>query len=90
MNGDRQTVTVSLESIEAYAEPQFVLEYDGKVYVTVGVVEFDPNEDMDDDERSDLAELQAMLEGERMVSGTVMGEPREAAAMAQSESRDDI
>lgn len=90
MNGERRTVSVSFESVEAYADPQFVLEYDGKIYVTVGVVEYDPNEpDMDEDERSDLAELQAVLAGGRDVNGAVLGSAGEAAAMAQSETRDD-
>ena len=58
--------------------------------MTVGVVEYDPNEqDMDEDERSDLAELQAMLAGNRDASGTALGGPGEALAMAQSETRDD-
>lgn len=91
MDGERQTVTVSLDSVEAYAEPQFVLEFDGKIYVTAAIIEFDPNDpDMDEDERSDLAELQDALSGERPVTGTLVGAPREEAAMAQSETRDDI
>lgn len=89
MNAERETITVSLESVEVYAEPQFVLEFDGKIYVTVGVVEFDPNDqDMDDDERADLADMEAMLNGPRPVSGTVMGAAREGAALAQSETED--
>lgn len=90
MDGERRTVSVSFDSVEAFADPQFVLEYEGKIYVTVGVVEYDPNEpDMDDDERSDLAELQAVLAGNRDVSGTVLGGAGEALAMAQAETRDD-
>ena len=90
MNAERETITVSLESVEVYAEPQFVLEFDGKIYVTIGVVEFDPNDDdMDDDERADLADMRALLDAQRPVSGTIMGAPREAAAMAQSESKDE-
>lgn len=91
MDGDRQTVTVSLDSVEAYAEPQFVLEFDGKIYVTVGVIEFDPDDsDMDDDEKADFAELQGMLAGGRPVSGTVVGAPQEASAMAQSQTGDEV
>ena len=90
MNGERQTVTVSFDSVEAYAEPQFVLEFEGKIYVTVAIIELDPNdEEMGEDERSDLAELQNMLSGSRPVSGTVVGAAGEPAAMAQSQSRDD-
>jgi hypothetical protein len=88
MESERQTVTVSLESVEALAEPQFVLEFDGKIYVTMALLEFDPNDPgMDEDLQSDLGELQAMLSGERTVSGNVVGAAREPLAMAQSESR---
>ncbi len=89
MDEERNTVTVSRDSLEAYAEPQFVLEFDGKIYVTAAVIEYVPGDsDMDEDERSDLSELQAMLDGPRSVSGTVIGAPREAASMAQAESKD--
>lgn len=91
MDGDRRTVSVSFDSVEAFAEPQFVVEHDGKIYVTVGVIEYDPNDrEMDDDEKSDLAELQEMLRGRRDVTGTTVGRPQEAMAMAQSESNDRI
>lgn len=90
MEGERRTVLVSTESVEAFADPQFVLEFEGKIYVTVGVIEYDPGDEaLDDDDRADLAELQAMLAGGRDVSGTIVGEPREAAAMAQAETHDD-
>lgn len=89
MDGERRIVSVSSDSIEAYAEPQFVLEFDGKIYVTLALVEYDPNDaEMAEDERSDLSELQSMLEGDRIVSGTIVDAPREAMAGAQSESRD--
>ncbi len=89
MEKERSTVIVSIDSVEAYAEPQFVLEFDGKIYVTAAVIEYDPGDsDMDEDERADLSELQAMLEGSRLVSGTVIGAPREKASMAQAESGD--
>lgn len=89
MDSDRKTVWVSSETIQGHAEPKFVLEFEGKIYVTIGVLEYDPlDEEMDDDRRSDLAELQAMLNGSRPVSGTIYGPPQAAAAMAQSESRD--
>lgn len=89
MDRDRKTVLVSSDGVEAYAEPKFVLEFDGKIYVTLGVLEYDPAEEpIDDDERSNLAELQAMLDGARPVTGTLFGRPREAAAIAQSETRD--
>lgn len=90
MDSYRKTVWVSSESVEGNAEPKFVLEFEGKIYVTLGVLEYDPFEEgMDDDERSDLSELQSMLEGPRPVSGTIYGAPQEEAAMAQSQSRDD-
>lgn len=89
MNEERSTVTISTDSVEAFAEPQFVLEFGGKIYVTAAVFEFDPGEtDMDEDERSDLSELQAMLDGPRLVSGTLIGAPSEETSMAQAESRD--
>ncbi len=89
MDAERPTVTISTDSVEAYAEPQFVLEFDGKIYVTMAVIEFDPNDaDMDEDERSDLSDLQGMLKGPRLASGTIIGAPRESASMAQAESRD--
>ena len=89
MDSNRKTVWVSSEGIEGNADPKFVLEFEGKIYVTLGVLEYDPlDEEMDDDDRADLSELQGMLAGARPVSGTVYGAPREVAAMAQSESRD--
>jgi hypothetical protein len=91
MNEERSTVIVSIDSVEAYAEPQFVLEFGGKIYVTMAVMEYDPTlSDMDDDERSDLSELQAMLGGPRLVSGIVVGSPLEAASMAQAQSDDSL
>ena len=88
MDSGRRTVRVSSESTEAYADPKFVLEFDGKIYVTVGVLEYDPNDGTDDpDKTSELRELQAMLDGPRPVSGTPFGRPHETAAMAQSESK---
>ncbi len=49
MEKERSTVIVSIDSVEAYAEPQFVLEFDGKIYVTAAVIEYDPGDsDMDD------------------------------------------
>ena len=89
MDSNRKTVRVSSESIEGNADPKFVLEFKGKIYVTLGVLEYDHlDEEMDDDARSDLSELQAMLAGSRPVSGTVYGPPQVEAAIAQSESRD--
>lgn len=89
-DAERQTVTICTESVEAFAEPQFVLEFDGKIYVTVAVIEIDPNDpEMDEDQRVDLSELQAMLNEGQPVRGTIMGPPREAASMAQAESSDD-
>ncbi len=91
MDEQRNTVTVSSDSVEAYAEPQFVLAFGGKIYVTAAVIEHDPNDpDMHEDERSDLSELQAMLDGPHLVSGIVIGAPRETASMAQAESKDDL
>jgi hypothetical protein len=91
MDRERSTVIVSMESVEAYAEPQFVLEFGGKIYVTAAVIEYDPDDpDIDEDDRSDVSELQAMLNGPRLVSGTLIGAPREKASMAQAESNDDL
>lgn len=88
MTSARKTVVVSSDSIVGYAEPKMVLELDGKIYVTLGVLEYDPNkEGMHDDERADLAELQAMLDGPRPVTGTVHGKPQRIAMMAQSQTR---
>lgn len=89
MDKNRKSVLVSSDSVEGYAEPKLVLEFDGKIYVTLAVLEYDPAaEDMDDDKRADLAELQDMLNGERPVSGTIFGRPIRKAAIAQSETRD--
>lgn len=88
MSNERKTVLVSSDSVVGYAEPRLVLEFDGKIYVTLGVLEYDPtSESMDEDARADLAELQSMLNGPRPVSGTVHSQPHTITAMAQSESR---
>jgi len=87
MTGERQKAIVSLEVIEAFAEPKFVLEFEGKIYVTQAVLEYNPDDpSMNDDLRADVEELKAMLDGPRPVSGTVFGAPQEAAAIAQSEA----
>lgn len=89
MNNERKTVLISSNSVKGYAEPKFVLEFDGKVYVTLGVLEYDPaKEEMDDDERADLNELQAMLADPRPVSGTVFDGEERIVTMAQAQSRD--
>lgn len=90
MDSDRRTVLVSSDSVEGYAEPKMVLEFEGKIYVTLAVLEYDPeNSNLDEDKQADLGELQAMLSGARPISGTIYGAPGEVAAMAQSQTRDD-
>ena len=37
-----RTVSVSSDAIEASVEPQFIVEHEGKFYVSVAVLEFDP------------------------------------------------
>ena len=86
---DRRTVSVAFDTVDAYAEPQFVLEYDGKVYVTLAVIEYDPaDEEMDAEERSDLSDLQRMLSAGKDVSGALISGDSGPLAMmgAQSES----
>lgn len=87
MDNERKTVHVSSESVTGYPEPHFVLESNGKIYVTLAVLEFDPaNEEMLDDERANLADLQALLDGPRSVTGTTVDEEPRFMTMAQAQS----
>lgn len=39
---EKGVVTISTQSATAWSEPQFIIEHEGKFYVTVAVLEFDP------------------------------------------------
>ena len=74
MSGNRQQiVSVCREGgISALEEPRFLLEVDGKLYLTMAVLEYDPeHEGITHEQRHAIAELQDFMgeaEGVRAVS----------------------
>jgi len=61
MTTKRKVVEVSSAG-RALAEPQFLIECDGKLYLTVAVREYDPNHPgIRDKQTQDIKKLQAML-----------------------------
>ena len=88
MNSDISKVVVGFDSVKGDAEPCFLLEHGTKRYVTLAVMEFDPNDtSLDEEARAKIDEMEAMLAGKHTVSGVVYGPPTKMMSLAQSESR---
>jgi hypothetical protein len=74
MAGKRPTVIVSRDGISALDEPRFLIEADGKLYLTVAVLEYDPNHpDLKDEHRQTIGDLQAQLESGEQVRAVQHG-----------------
>lgn len=66
--GKRPTVIVSRDGIRALEEPRFLIEADGKLYLTVAVLEYDPKHpELKDEHRQAIGDLQHHLQtGEKV------------------------
>ncbi len=64
MSTNPRSVYVSTSATEALGEPQFVIEHDGKIYLSVAVLEFDPGQ-------PEASRLQTMLSSGSPVKATV-------------------
>jgi hypothetical protein len=54
---------VSRDGIRALEEPRFLIEADGKLYLTVAVLEYDPNHpELKDEHRQTIGDLQGEIE----------------------------
>jgi hypothetical protein len=64
----RSTVIVSRDGIRALEEPRFLIEADGKLYLTMAVLEYDPNHpELKDEHRQAIGELHHHLQtGEKV------------------------
>ena len=80
MSGRRKAF-VCVDPVEAFAEPKFVLEFGGKIYVTQAVSEFDPDDpDLSEDARSDIDRLRVLLDRGEQVCGTYIEPPQKMIA----------
>ncbi|MDQ8755484.1 hypothetical protein RCO27_04510 [Sphingosinicella sp. LHD-64] len=63
----------------ALAEPQFLIEKDGKLYLTLAVLEYDPNHpDITQQQQASVTQLQTML-GSGGLRATLLEEPLSAS-----------
>jgi hypothetical protein len=85
MAGRRPTVIVSRDGIRALEEPRFLIEADGKLYLTVAVLEYDPNHpELKDEHRQSIGELQNQLETGEKVRAVKYGPGRISASIIAS------
>jgi hypothetical protein len=61
MSSDQRTVYLSTSATPALSEPQFVVEHDGRIYLTLAVAEYE----------ADASELEGMLESGEPVRAVV-------------------
>ncbi|WP_188642214.1 hypothetical protein [Blastomonas marina] len=86
MSGRRKAF-VCVDPVEAFAEPKFVLEFGGKIYVTQAVSEFDPDDpDLSEDARSDIDRLKVLLDRGEQVCGTYIEPPQKMMSTAQAQT----
>jgi hypothetical protein len=77
MAGKRPTVIVSRDGIRALEEPRFLIEADGKLYLTVAVLEYDPKHpELKDEHRDAIAQLQTHLQTSEKVPAVKHGPGR--------------
>jgi hypothetical protein len=62
MASKRPTVTVSRHAITAFEEPRFLIEWEGKYYLTVAVLEYDPQHpELTEAQRDVMGDLEQTL-----------------------------
>lgn len=87
MSGRRRKAFVCVNPVEALVEPKFVFEFEGKIYVTQAVSEFDPDDpDLSEDARNDLNRLKGILEKGPEVCGTYIEPPQKMMSTAQAQT----
>ena len=76
------TVTVGPDGINALEEPRFLIESDGKLYLTAAVLEYDPQHpELEDEHRQSIADLQREFETCEPVKAVRLGHGRMTAAL---------
>ena len=70
----RRTVVVSRDGIRALEEPRFLIHADGKLYLTVAVLEYDPNHpELKEEHKATIADLHQQLQAAPPVQAARMG-----------------
>lgn len=70
MPSDPKTVYISAAATPALGEPQFLIEHQGKIYLSVAVLEYDPSRS-DSEQRQEASRLQGMLASGEQVKATL-------------------
>ena len=71
----RALVSVSRQSVTAIEEPRFLVEADGKLYMTMAVLEYDSKHpQITDEQREVIYALQEKLDGGRSLRAISLGE----------------
>lgn len=87
MSGNRKKVFVCADPVEALVEPKFVFEFEGRIYVTQAVTEFDPDDpDLSEDARNDLERLKDILDRGPEVCGSIIEQPQKMMSSAQAQT----
>ena len=82
MASKRSTVIVGKDGIRALEEPRFLIEADGKLYLTVAVLEYDPGHpDLKDEHRRTISDLQSHLNTAPKVPAVQHGPGRMSTAL---------
>ena len=73
MKERRRIVRVSARSVAAYEEPVFVVKARGKFFLTLGVLEFDPeHEGITPEQRRTIREMEKLFEKEDCVDAVLV------------------
>jgi hypothetical protein len=70
MPSDPRTVYISTASTPALGEPQFLIEHQGRIYLSVAVLEYDPGQS-DPEQRQEASRLQGLLASGEPVKATL-------------------
>ena len=85
MANRRAMVTVCHEGISALEEPRFLIQADGKLYLTAAVLEYDPEHpELQDEHRQTIGDLQRQLETGEKVPAVRLRPTRITAALIAS------
>ena len=87
MANKRPTVSVSRDAISALEEPRFLIESEGKLYVTAAVLEYDPEHpELQDEHRQSIDDLRREFETCEPVRAVRLGHGRMTAALIAANS----